>query len=222
MNIEYTCDECKARLFDVEQLPQPEQRQVHAHLAHCDSCREDLAAIWELKRDATGWRAQPVPRWNRRQLFFEPSPWHFRFQWAASFASVVVLVLVLTEARISTIDGLTIDFAGVEDRFVSQTEFTRQLVSLQEQQQATLDTNVRKLTNQQITTNQLLLRTVLDASREERREELGNMLVLWEADQDQRTMSTEESLRYLIASQVQDRREIEQLSSVILDDNRRF
>ncbi len=218
MKTEYSCEQCKEQLFDFVNsvLPPLEQQLVDQHLQHCDECNADLTDIWNLQSKATSWRDERVPRWNRREFFFEPSPWPMRMQWAASFASVLVLILVVMEARISTVDGLTVDFAGSDSRYVSQPELVQQIASVQNQQRSELDSSVQKLTSQQITTNQLLLRTLLDASRQERREDLGNMLVLWEQAQDQRSMSTEESLRYLIASQIQDRREIEDLNDAIL------
>lgn len=218
MNTEYTCEQCRDQLVDFVDagLPPLEQQRVNQHLQHCDECNADLADIWNMKSKASNWRDERVPRWNRRQLFFEPSPWPMLMQWATSFASVMVLILVLTEARVSTVDGFTIDFASMGDRFVSQPELQQQLARVRSQQQSELDSSAQKLTSQQITTNQLLLRTVLDTSRQERREDLGSMLVLWEQAQNQRTMSTEDSLRYLIASQIQDRKEIEDLNDALL------
>ena len=221
MKTEYSCEQCKEQLFDFVNsvLPPLEQQLVDQHLQHCDECNADLADIWNLQSKATSWRDERVPRWNRREFFFEPSPWPMRMQWAASFASVLVLILVLMEARISTVGGLTVDFAASDSRYVSQPELMQQLASAQNLQRSELDSSVQKLTSQQITTNQLLLRTLLDASRQERRKDLGNMLVLWEQAQDQRSMSTEESLRYLIASQIQDRREIEDLNDALIQVN---
>ena len=224
MKTEYSCEQCKEQLFDFVDgnLPPLEQQIVDQHLQYCESCNLELGNIWNLQSRVSHWSDERVPRWNKKQFFFEPSPWPMRMQWVTSFASVFVLILVLTEARISTVDGLTVDFAGNEARYVSQTELTERITQVQSQQQAELDTSVQRLTGQQITTNQLLLRTVLDTSRQERREDMGNMLVLWEEAQDQRAMSTEESLRFLIASQVQDRREIQDLNEVLETNNRNF
>lgn len=224
MKTEYSCEQCKEQLFDFVDgnLPPLEQQIVDRHLQHCESCNSELGSIWNLQSRVSHWSDERVPRWNKKQFFFEPSPWPVRMQWAASFASVFVLILVLTEARISTVDGLTVDFAGNSARYVSQTELTARITQVQLQQRAELDTSVQKLNSQQITTNQLLLRTVLDTSRQERRKDLGNMLVLWEEVQDQRAMSTEESLRFLIASQVQDRREIRDLNEALETNNRNF
>jgi hypothetical protein len=224
MKSEYSCEQCKEQLFDFVDgnLPPLEQQIVDQHLQHCESCNLELGNIWNLQSRASHWSDKRVPRWNKKQFFFEPSPWPMRMQWVTSFASVFVLILVLTEARISTVDGLTVDFAGRDALYVSQSDLTEQITRAQLQQQAELDTSVQKLTGQQITTNQLLLRTVLDTSRQERREDLGNMLVLWEEAQDQRAMSTEDSLRFLIASQVQDRREIQDLNEALETNNRNF
>lgn len=224
MKTEYSCEQCREQLFDFVDgnLPPLAQQIVDQHLQHCENCNSELSSIWNLQSRASHWHDERVPRWNKKHFFFEPSPWPMRMQWAASFASVFVLILVLTEARISTVDGLTVDFSGSGVRYVSQTELTERLDQVQSLQQTELDMSVQRLTSQQITTNQLLLRTVLDASRQERREDLGNMLVLWEEVQDQRSISTEESLRFLIASQVQDRREIRDLNDALETKNRNF
>ena len=224
MKTEYSCEQCQEQLFDFVDgnLPPLEQQIVDQHLQHCESCNLELGSIWNLQSRVSHWSDERAPRWNKKQFFFEPSPWPMRMQWVTSFASVFVLILVLTEARISTVDGLTVDFAGSDDLYVSQSDLTEQITRAQLQLQAELDTSVQKLTGQQITTNQLLLRTVLDTSRQERRQDLGNMLVLWEEAQDQRAMSTEDSLRFLIASQVQDRREIQDLNEALETNNRNF
>lgn len=223
MKTEYSCEQCKEQLFDFinSALPSLEKQRVDQHLQHCGECNADLTELWNLQSKVSGWRDERVPRWNRKQFFFEPSPWPMRFQWAASFASVLVLILVLTQARISTVGGLTLDFAGDDSRYISRPELMQQLARSQNLQRSEFDSNVQKLTSAQITTNQLLLRTVLNVTRQERRDDLGTMLVLWERSQDQRSTSTEESLRYLIASQIQDRREIEDLNNALQVNNDR-
>ncbi len=223
MKSEYSCEQCQANLFDFaeDRLAPLEKQLVDQHLQHCVDCQDELSAIWHLESRASEWQDQSVPAWNRKRFFFEPSPWPFRMQWVASFVSLLVLVLVLAQARVSTIDGLTISFAGNND-YVSRQDMMQQIAKLEDQQQTHLESSVQKLRSQQITTNQLLLRTIMDANRLERREDLGNLLVLWEQIQDQRSLSTEESLRFLISSQVQDRREIQELNNALRIDNRNF
>ena len=218
MKTEYSCEQCKEQLFDFVNsvLPPLEKQLVDQHLQHCAECNTDMADIWNLQSQASSWRDERVPRWKRRQFFFDPSPWPMRMQWAASFASLLVLILVLMEGRISTVGGLSIDFATNGSRYVSRPELMQQLARSQDLQRSEFDSSVQKLTSAQIATNQLLLRTVLNVSRQERREDLGNMLILWEQAQDQRSTSTEESLQYLIASQIRDRREIEVLNDAML------
>ncbi len=220
MKTEYSCEQCKDKLFDLvgSELPALEQQLVDKHLQHCEQCSADLTAIWDLQSKASQWHNERVPRWNRQRFFFEPSPWPLRMQWAASFASIMVLILVMMEARISTVDGLTLDFADNESTFISREELSLELASFQNQQQSQLKSSVQRLTGQQIVTNQMLLRTILETNRQERRQDMGNMLVLWEAAQDQYSMSTEESLRFLITSQAQDRREIRALNSALIDN----
>lgn len=224
MKSEYSCEQCKTQLFDFvdNKLLVLEQQVVDQHLQQCDDCNAQLRSIWNLHSKASHWHDEPVPAWNKKHFFFEPSAWPMRMQWATSFASILVLILVLTEARISTVNGLTIDFASGNELYVSQSQLTEQLQRAKIQQQTLLDSSVQKLTGQQIETNQLLLRTVLNTSRQERRQDLGNMLVLWEEVQDQRSLSTEESLRFLISSQFQDRQEIEDLHNALQVKNRNY
>jgi hypothetical protein len=209
-------------LFDYadNQLKPLERQLVDQHLQHCDDCNTELSSIWNMQSASNEWADQRVPLlnkgWgNKKQYFFEPSPWPKRIQWTSSFASV----LVLTQARFSTIDGLTVDFAS---DFISHNELSLQLTNLQARNQMQLNSRVQKLTSQQVETNQLLLCTVLSASQQERREDLGNLLVLWEEELNSRTLSTEESLRFLISEQLQDRREIQDLNAAILSNNRNF
>ena len=217
MTNEYSCETCQDQLFDYvdNKLTTAAHVRAEQHMETCAECRATLSDIWNMQSTASHWRESAPSTWDRKQ-YFDSTPWHVQLQWVASFASIVVLVLVLGEARISTNDGLTIEFGR---DYISQEQLSQQLVSLQEDQQRQMDTSVGKLTSQQITTNQLLLRSVLDTSRKERREELGTMLVLLEESQDQQTETTAESLRYLIASQLQDRKEIEDLNNALLQVN---
>ena len=77
--------------------------------------------------------------------------------------------------------GFTISFAG-QKNLVSQDELQRSLSMVRQESDRAFNANVDRLTSQQVTTNQLLLRSILEASRQERREDLGTMMVLWDSE----------------------------------------
>ncbi len=124
------------------------------------------------------------------------------------------------ETSVSTVDGLTIEF-GTDKEYVSTADLDSRLNTLQQSQATQLTASLNELNDRQVTTNQLLLRTLLQTSRQERHEDLQNVLALMESVQAERAVSTEESLRFLIASQRRDREEIRELNNALLQVNNR-
>ena len=133
-------------------------------------------------------------------------------QWVSSFASVLVLVLVMTSANIDTKDGLSIQFG---QSGIDETQFENLLTELKLEQSEQFDTTVATLNSQQVAANQLVLRTVMEISRDERKEELSTLLSVWDYNQDQRSQQTEESLSVLFASQLEDKRNIDQINRLL-------
>ncbi|MCB1644346.1 MAG: zf-HC2 domain-containing protein [Pseudomonadales bacterium] len=214
---EFSCEACQNYLFDLvdNELKPLEKQRVQQHIDHCEDCQAQLSAIWEMQAVASRWQDKAVPHWQRRETFFE-SRWAPRLQWASSFASVFVLVLVLGQVKVDFHDGLSIRFGG---DFIDQQTLEQRLTAFEDDQQQQLQSGLQKVSEQQLASDQLLLRTLLDTSRKERGEDLRQVVNLIDEYQDQRTEQTNESLRYLIASQVEDKRNIEQLTRAILRSN---
>ncbi len=190
-----------------------QQQKLDQHLNHCEACSAQLAELWQMQALSSRWQEEAVPNWNRRKLFFPEVNWLPNLQWVSSFASVLVLVLVMTHARIDTAGGLSITFGasnGVDREAVSNL-----LAELDDKQSKRLDDTVATLSAQQVAANQLMLRTALDLSRQERKEELNTLLTVWDYAQDQRNQQTEESLSVLFASQVEDKRDIDQINRLL-------
>ena len=219
MQSEFSCEQCQKLLVEfVENSINPLQRQrIDQHLMSCEDCSENLQQLWEMQSLATRWRDEPVPRWSRRALFFESFNWWPNLQLISAFASVLVLVLVLGNAEISTRDGFAIRFGNHD--YLTKSELAREVATLKNQlrseQRDLLQINVANLTNQQIATNQLLLRTVLDRSRQERRDDLDTLVATWDLVQDQQSKQTRNSIRVLLVNQIEDRRNIKQLNKVL-------
>ena len=110
--------------------------------------------------------------------------------------------------------GFQISFGGQND-YVSSQEFDARLRELAIQNQRDMDASMGNFTNAQITANELMLRTMLVASRSERREDLGTMMTVWNEDRKQLEASTEDSLRFLLRNQIEGRREIGNLTNVL-------
>lgn len=208
------CAESKLLLPDMVdgQITALQQQRLDQHLNGCAECSGHLADLWQMQAISTRWQDQQVPSWHRRQTFFPDATWLPNLQWVSSFASVLVLVLVMTNASIDTKDGLSISFG---ESGVDETEVAALLAELEEQQSDRLDTTIATLNSQQVAANQLMLRTVMEMNREERKEDLSTLLTVMDYNQDQRTQKTEESLSVLFASQLEDRRNFDQINRLL-------
>ncbi len=118
----------------------------------------------------------------------------------------------MTNASIETNNGFAIKFG--QDS-VDQSQVANLLAEMEQKQSTRLDSTVATLNSQQVAANQLLLRTVMEMSREERKEELSTLLSVWDYNQDQRSQQTEESLSVLFASQLEDKRNIDQINRLL-------
>lgn len=217
------CEEAEKYLFEFSTggLTELERKAVDQHLQHCAECSCLLSDLWETASQSTAWQDVAVPRWEKRSLFFGSSGSPLAgssFAWlnlVSVAASALVLVVVLFRVEVmSDENGFAISFAE-RKHLVSTEELDRRLSIVQQDNQHAFNADVDRLTIQQVTTNQLLLRTILEVSRQERREDLGNMMVLWDTDRQRRNRMTEESLRYLIRNQALDQLELRDLSQTL-------
>lgn len=209
------CDQCKSDLFGFVEgtLNASRRGEIDDHLQGCEPCNRALADIWQMQMIASRWHDEQVPpHWKPRSLFFDTAPWLPRLQLATSVASIFLLVIVLADVRISTRDG--IEVGAVRD-YIDSAELTGEMSAFRQSQQADVQRRLDRFSSQQVATNQLLLRTILETSREERRDELAAVFALLDEQDDQRSRETRESLRYLIASQVEDKRDIERLDRAL-------
>lgn len=215
MSLEFNCSQCQSHLFDLvdNTLGDADRRLVNDHLAHCEACTDALAGIWEMQSVATRWQDARVPRWARRDHFFERHQWFPALQVASACASFIVLVLVMAQVHISIDKGVDIDFGG--GNYVSKTEVANQLDKFRAEQRQVLDHSVDRLTAQQVASNQLILGSVLATSRKERREDLSTLAAAFQSEQDRQSQQMQASLRYLASGQIEDRRDIKQLGHAI-------
>ncbi len=194
------CAECEDKLFEFNEgvLSPDEAAAVDAHLATCEDCSALLSDIWQMKLTASRWQVErPVP-WQKTSGSVQ-NEWQLP-QVIATAASIVAIVLVLAD----------ITLWGGEPTVTSE-----DLAALKTEILTDQDARFDKLTDQQVESNQLLVRTLLETSRNERQEELTTLVNYWNASQAQYLQNTEDSLRYLLASQVEDERDIQQLNDAL-------
>lgn len=211
------CEQAQLHLFEFAEgdLDSSLRSDIDQHLQICDACSDLLQGIWEMELKSTAWTDIHVPRWNRRDRFFG-SRQHFSwFQLAGALTSVLVLILVLFRVELTSNEtGFQISFAGQSD-YVNSQEFDSRLRQLASQNQTEVDASMANFTSQQIAVNQLMLRTILDASRSERRQDLGTLMTVWNEDQRRLEESTEDSLRFLLRQQMQGRRDIGNITNML-------
>ena len=206
-----TCDQCESQLFEFHegQLAPEQAARVDEHLQDCDACSRLLADIWQMSLVSTRWQDESALKWNRGE-HFESRRWQLP-QLTAVAASVLAVVLVLTDTHITrTEDGFRLRVG--RDAYVTSDELARFGETVKTDQAAVIDQRFQRLTTQQAASNQLLLRSVLDTSREERKEDFSTLVSYLNATQAKRYQQTEEELRYLMASQIEDEKDIQQLT----------
>jgi predicted anti-sigma-YlaC factor YlaD len=218
-----TCEECRNLLpeFMDNSTDALQKQSLELHLDECEQCNESLQQLWELQSMSSRWQDEEVPTWSRRRTFFESYSWFPNLQLVSTFASLLVVVLVLSQTQISTKDGLSVHFGGGAGNTDYLTEASLEIrvaelqLQLELQQQEQLRVNVSRLTNQQVATNQLLLKSVPDMMREERRQEFGAILTTWDLSRDQQARQTNDDLHVLYINQLENRRGIENLNRLL-------
>lgn len=203
------CEKCQELLFDFHEgkLPPETAAHVDTHLKSCIECSALLSDIWQMNLVATRWQNQSPGNYDRgKTTDIDRKSWRPPEIFATA-ASILALVLVLTDASIDTSHGVVLRF-GSDDYLT-----TKSFAEYQAEQSGRWEQRLDELSARQVASDQLVLRSVLQASREERKEELTTLVDYWSATQAQQYRETEENLRYLLASQAEDEKDIQQLSN---------
>jgi hypothetical protein len=119
------CEQVQLHLFEFaeDSLASSLRGEMDQHLQSCDECSDLLQGIWEMELKSTAWSDMNVPGWDRRDHFFGSRQSFSWFQLAGAMSSVLVLVLLLFRAELSSSEaGFQISFGGQND-YVSSQEF---------------------------------------------------------------------------------------------------
>jgi len=185
------CEDARIRLFDYvdHTLADNERADLTEHLDTCVSCSSDLETLSDLALQAQVWHDLPAPRWQPPRVgsSFDSSALQ---QWFPSLASALALILVAGLYLQPAPTALPV--AGNSSQTVAGTQRTGNTIPVSTSADALVISN-----------------------RLERQQELQALVQLLRAEMDRRNEETEESLRYVIAHQLQGQQEIDDLYQYI-------
>jgi hypothetical protein len=190
-NFAMRCEDARSQLFDYldQTLAGRERADLAEHLDTCRSCQSDHETLSDLALQAEVWHELPAPRWQPPRVGngFEFSSLQ---QWFPSLASALALILVAGLYLQSAETALPA--AGNGGQTAAKTPPAGQMTPVNASADARLISN-----------------------RLERQQELQALVQLLRTEMDRRNEETEESLRYVIAHQLQGQQEIDDLYQYI-------
>jgi hypothetical protein len=174
---EHVCDYIEGKVSPVVRARCDEALQ---QCAHCRNIHAQALEFYQLGRQ---WRDQAVPDWNRARFAVAPArqPQGSRLSWMALAASIMAIFLVLLRVEISTVDGLLISFGGSQTDTRVQALVSAELERHVAAQDLLLEARFTEFASDQLNANQLLLARWQEATRVERRQELGLLMSSWQS-----------------------------------------
>ena len=191
------CEQANPQLMEYAagELPSHTANEVAAHINVCVNCQTDLQVINEMQQMANNWQDEKVPHWRplplpKRDVIENMRLW---FPTAASTAALVIATLLYIQ---TPADNGTLP---------TQSNSNIAYETLPPLPQATQAAQAA------------IVESVMQRSRAQRQEELQTLLSILKAEMDRRSIETEESLRFVIASQLQGQRELDALYQQVTD-----
>ena len=222
------CSDFENQLVDYEsgQLSPLEKNVMEEHLGHCDACAAKRAWLFEFTLMAGRWEDQPVPEWNRLAPMRPTSDrtkqpdehkvvslhWH---QLLATAASVAALTLVLMQY-------LLLPGSNTDASSLNETRLDDRMAAFEQRRDKKLAEVVYGLRQYQQESSEIILTSLLDAMRQERRQDMNTLLAAWQQQQEQQANITGKSLSYLLARQRQDERELNTIKAALNTDIHEF
>ncbi len=185
------CEEANSQLVEYAEgaLPPVEHTAVEKHLHACVTCQSDYATITDLQSMSINWDDEQPPAWQIPELQHEnpATDWLNGFRnWFPTFASATALVFVSVMYLTSSDTNGTLPSG-------QQVADLGTLPELPQAQQAAF------------------VDTVLQTSREQRQEEFSALLEYITAEMNRRSIETEDSMRFILSSQIEGQKELDQL-----------
>ena len=171
----------------------------------CAHCRDVHAQALEFYQLAGKWQDQVVPDWNRARFVVPPvrhahGSWP---AWGALAASLAAIMLVVLRVEISTTNGLLISFGGSQTEARVQELVAAELKAHDAEQELLLDARFDDFAADQLNANQLLLARWQEATRAERRQELGLLMTSWQSQRFEDQQEINNQLTSLANDQIE-------------------
>ncbi len=190
-------DQAQSLLFDYvdDHLPHQVRLEVGDHIETCTDCQADYQGILALQSQASLWHELPAPSWQPpaipgRSIFEAVQQWFPSLASAAALVAVAVLYIGQPSTdRTATVNPAVVSFPTGN---LGGNDLGRSGLPVRYSTDSGFET------------------FMLD-NRMQRQEELQALVRLLRSEMDRRTDETEESLRYVIAHQIQGQREINDL-----------
>ena len=185
------CEEANSQLVEYAEgaLTATVHQAVEDHLHGCEPCQSDSSAITSLQSMAINWHDEQPPAWQLPEIdHTNPiTEWLDGFRnWFPTFASATALVLVSVMYFAESGETTQLPQNQVASGYDTLPELP------QAQQAAFVD-------------------SVLETSREQRQEEFSALLEYITAEMNRRSIETEESMRFILSSQIEGQKELDQL-----------
>ena len=192
MNSEMNSKEAQSLLVEYAEgtLSADDHRAVEEHLQRSEELQAEYEAITSLQSMAINWHDEQPPAWKIPEIE-QNNPigdWLDSFRnWFPTFASATALVLV----SVMYFDESAETGQLPQNQMASGTYDS--LPELPQAQQAAF------------------VDSVLETSREQRQEEFSALLEYITAEMNRRSIETEESMRFILSSQIEGQKELDQL-----------
>ncbi|MCZ6890881.1 MAG: hypothetical protein O7H39_20500 [Gammaproteobacteria bacterium] len=199
------CDDVQPRLFDLvdQRLDRAVETSIFEHLADCETCSTELASIRHWQLQATVWHDVQPPRWTPPRL---------QHNWSRGITSSFVRwfpVAASASALALAIVALTMFW-----RMPSQnlTDLATRIGRIEAGQSEIANAGFDAFSRDWAAREGLVVESILRASETKHDRELATLVKLLKAKMDRQALETEESLRYVIAHQIQGQERLEQLA----------
>ncbi len=182
------CEHANPQLIEyaAQELSADAHSAVAAHLGSCKTCQQDYEAICQWQSMANNWHDEVVPTWKPAPIAKYDWLENLRL-WFPTAASTAALAMATL---------LFVQMPQTNNTFGLDNQPSMTYESLPPLPQAT---------------QAAMVQSVMDGSREQRQEELRTLLQILKAEMDRRSIETEESLRFVISSQLQGQQELDAL-----------
>ncbi len=184
------CEHANSRLVEYAEgvLDTDTQLEIKRHVEDCDTCQSDYAAIHQWRTMASHWHEESPPAQPHFMAVTHSNHynwWDRLRHWFPTFASATALVLV------TVMYAQQFQSAGVLPSNAA--------------------TNYDSLPKLPQATQAAVVDSVLKTSRDQRQAELSTLLKILTAEMNRRSADTENSLRYIISTQIQGQKELDLL-----------